>query len=152
MANGNQHCSVENWAKYFEPIAADIESFASARDLRLVRYDRDTPTWMLEFLHPVAGIGRIAVAAHSQLEVVLRAFVYSDNFDQGARTTRTFQDRIVARSGPILLTALNKLLDEMVLEQYDGETIVTSGLRESWATFTAEEFRAASSRGLRRVR
>lgn len=152
LANGNHEFSIKNWEAYFAPIEAGIELIARDRGLQLVRYDHDSPSWRLKFIHPSGGVGIVAVDALTDRELALRAFVFQDDFAAGRRTTRCFCDRSVERSGSVLPAALNELIDLVLAGRFDGETIVSDGHRAIWSSFCAEEFERAATLGLQVAR
>ncbi|GMV02125.1 MAG: hypothetical protein AMXMBFR52_17810 [Burkholderiales bacterium] len=152
VANGNQSFSLSHWKAYFTPIAPEIEEIAHTRHLRLARFDHDSPTWRLDFLHPLGGIGTIDVAAHSEAEVIVRGFVVIDDYEAGVRTTRCLRDRLLARDRIAVRQLLNEVLDLLLARIFDGETIVTGGYRDDWSAFSYEEFVQTSTAGLRVAR
>jgi hypothetical protein len=129
-------------------MAAAIEELARRRHLRLRRYYHDEPVWDLTFLLPACGAGKVSIFASSPSEVALRASLRRDDYASAVRTVRRCKERLVGRKGVDVALGVSELVDVLLSEQCDGETIATSGYGDVWWRYSAEEFERMATQGL----
>jgi hypothetical protein len=143
MPNGNSEFNLRECEDFFAPLAGTIERFASAKNLALARYDHESPSWDLNFAHPIGGFGRISLTRTSEAALQLSALVWKDDYHRFARYIRTLPARTVDQDPASLLRELSSTLAEVLTWPFDNTFKMHTGYEPHWGRFSEREFLAS---------
>ncbi len=139
MPNGGRNFDRAELERFFAPIAATIERFAARRNLELIKYYHQAPTWDLAFAHPIGGFGKLYLAKRENV-LDVSASVWIDIYDSFIRRTR-FLPKVEAPLDDASLNArMEATLDEVLSWQLDDQFATHGGYEQSWSSIPKKVF------------
>jgi hypothetical protein len=142
MANGNRSFNLRDCERFFAPLAATIQQFAARRNLAIARYDHESPSWDLNFAHPIGGFGRLSLAKSADT-LQLSAVVWIDQYDLFVRRLRQLPASDVSADEGVLARALDSTLDEVLSWPLDDRFESHTGYDALWKSMSRHEFMAS---------
>lgn len=142
MANGNPEFNLDDCERFFAPIGASIRQFAQRRNLAIIKYDHDSPSWDLAFAHPIGGFGKLVLGKGRASNLELSAVVWIDDYDSLTRRLRQLPVRNVPSDEVSLRGELAIALDEVLSWPLD-ELFASRSDQWSWRTVSKHDFIAS---------
>ena len=79
MPNGNHEFDRAALDAWFAPFHKEIEMFAMAHSLKIVKYYHDIPSWALSRSHPKGGTAKIDIVRSDQDDILLGTIWFLDD-------------------------------------------------------------------------
>ena len=134
MPNGNPNFNLAECERFFAPLAATIERFASRRNLALIKYYHEFPNWDLGFKHPIGGFGQIWLAKSPANTLEISAGAWIDDYDRFTRLTRDVAPVAAPMDDASLTARLDEMLDEVLSWPLDERFIAHGGYEKEWGS------------------
>ena len=114
MPNGDPNWGVKEFPKlemFFSKISDILEFFADTHNLMIDKYYHQGPDWTFRFRHPEGGVCSLFVIKEGEDYVKVAVAWHMDDYDKLVRYTKHAEPKKYSLEKPILLAALNEMLN-----------------------------------------
>ena len=133
MPNGNPNFDRVALDRFFAPFTTSIERFAERRNLVVIKYYHEAPSWALGFQSPLGkfGFGKLSLSKSDANALELSAAVWVDDYDASTRRVRMSPPQPAPTDNGSLTVRLDAMLDDMLSWPLD-EIFITH--KHSWGS------------------
>jgi hypothetical protein len=142
MANGKPAFDRSELDHFFAPFAATLEGFAARRNLAVIKYYQEAPTWSLGFRHPIGefGFGQLRLNRTPENTLTLSAAVWIDDYDSYTRRARMLPPGSAPEDDASLTARMEATLDEVLSWPLDDKFRTYEGYEQYWSSIPKSVF------------
>lgn len=142
MPIGDPNFNLKNQEAWFAPIAPVISAFANKRNLFIVKYYHDSPSWTLRFAHPSGGTASISVSNYEESFAHIGSVWHYDDYDNFKRYLHWRKAMVVPKIPETISEELQREFDALLQVKYGDWNQVAEGYERIWSRYSKEQFEA----------